>query len=84
MGTRPQPCTDPQRAGDEPQPAAAPSRGPFRGHPGHWRGTSPAEQREGCESQSACGERGLLTSRRVRKCNYPSEKEHELQFHFEN
>lgn len=44
----------------------------------------PTEQREGKEPQGDRTKRGALTSRRVRKCNYPCEKERQLQFHFEN
>lgn len=44
----------------------------------------PTEQRERWESQSVRTKQAPLTSRRVRKCNYPCEKERQLQFHFEN
>lgn len=44
----------------------------------------PTEQREGRESQGDHTKRGPLTSRRVRKRNYPCKKERQLQFHFEN
>lgn len=42
------------------------------------------EQREGRQPQGDRTKRCPLTSRRVRKCNYPCEKERQLQFHFEN
>lgn len=44
----------------------------------------PTEQREGTETQGDRTKRGPLTSRWVRKCNYPCQKERQLQFHFEN
>lgn len=64
---------------------AAPLWGvPTGGTPRVFAEHEPTEQREGRESQGVRTKHGALTSRRVRKCNYPCEKERQLQFHFEN
>lgn len=79
MGTSLHLCADKKCAGDESLPTAT-SPGAQRVFVEH----EPTEQREGTEPQGDCTKRGALTSRRVRKCNYPREKERQLQFHFEN
>lgn len=83
VGTSLHLCADKKCAGDESLPTATPRESPL-GARRVFVEQEPTEQTEGRESQGDRAKRGPLTSRRVRKRNYPCEKERQLQFHFEN
>lgn len=83
VGTSLHLCADKKCAGDESLPTATPRESPLGARRVFVEQES-TEQTEGRESQGDRTKRGPLTSRGVRKRNYPCEKERQLQFHFEN